>query len=425
MPPPKNISQLRILHRKIQAIHQFVAQLVDRTLPFKRLLKKDTHFKWNEECQKVFDSIKDYLDNPPIIMSAMSNRSFFLYISASSHALVALLAQRDDEGWERVVYYISFTLIGYESQYSAMEKKYLALVFATQKMRHYILYAETQVIAKNDNLKHLFTKSDLLGRLAKWVMLLSEFDLHFITQKSIKGQVIVDQLADAPSSKSFPTLDLVPNEDVLIIDQDSMWDMYFDGLRCQNGSGVGVVFISPEGNPIPLSFRLEFHCTNNIVEYEDLIVGLCVVIAMGVKNIHIHGDFELIVNQVTSPYRVKKLKLSHYNNLALTILKQFATYMINSISQRENPHADAMASAASLVGPDFGQDEYCFMVSLKGVIDDDSSHTLHLNQLELLDECRLKALQHLQDYQKFLSKQYNESVLPRTFKKSDLVLYEN
>lgn len=64
-------------------------------------------------------------------------------------------------------------------------------------------------------------------------------------------------------------------------------------------------------------------------------------------------------------------------------------------------------------------------ISLKGVIDDDSYHTLHLNHLELLDECHLKALQHLQSYQNTLPKQYNQSVLPRAFNIGDLVHCEN
>lgn len=64
-------------------------------------------------------------------------------------------------------------------------------------------------------------------------------------------------------------------------------------------------------------------------------------------------------------------------------------------------------------------------ISLKEVIDDDSYRTLHLNQLELLDELHLKAFQHLQAYQKYLSKQCNQSVLPQAFKIGDLVLCEN
>ena len=61
-----------------------------------------------------------------------------------------------------------------------------------------------KLIAKTDPLKYLLSKAALTGRLAKWVMVLSEFDIEYVDCKSIKGQVIVDQLADAPLSDSYP-----------------------------------------------------------------------------------------------------------------------------------------------------------------------------------------------------------------------------
>ncbi|XP_059069422.1 uncharacterized protein LOC131859543 [Cryptomeria japonica] len=258
--------------------------------PVKQKIRKMNHKVAFLVKVKIEKLLKDGFSAPSTIHPGSRK------LSASSHALVTLLAQRDDEGRERAVYYIIRTLIDYESQSSTMEKQCLALVFETHKLRHYILHLEMQVIAKDDILKYLFAKSDLSGSLAKWVMLLSEFDLHFITQKSIKGQVISDQLADAPSTKSFPTLDLFLDEDILIIDQVSIWDKYFYRLRCQTGSGVGVVFISPKGKLVPLSFCLELHCANNIAKYEALIARLHPVIAMAIKNIHIHGYFELIIN---------------------------------------------------------------------------------------------------------------------------------
>lgn len=131
MPPPRNISRLCILQGKVQVIYRFMVQLANCTLHFMWLLKKDVHFKWNEECEEAFNSIKSYLANHPILILAMSDRPFFLYISTSSRALEALLAQCDDEGWEIAVYYISHTLIEYETRYFVVEKKCLSLVFAT------------------------------------------------------------------------------------------------------------------------------------------------------------------------------------------------------------------------------------------------------------------------------------------------------
>lgn len=71
-------------------------------------------------------------------------------------------------------------------------------MFATQKLRHYLLNAEVHVMVKFDPLKHLFSKTDLSGRLAKWVMMLTEFDLKFVSQRAVKGQALTDNLVKAP-----------------------------------------------------------------------------------------------------------------------------------------------------------------------------------------------------------------------------------
>lgn len=148
---------------------------------------KYTTFRWNTDFHQDFEDLKIYLDNPPILQPTVSTQHFLLYTDASSHSLVALLAQHDSEGKEYPVYYISCTLLEYEVQYIAIERQCLALVFPTQKLRHYLLNVETHAIITFDPLKHLFSKIDLLGCLAKWVMMLTKFDLKFVSQKAIKG----------------------------------------------------------------------------------------------------------------------------------------------------------------------------------------------------------------------------------------------
>jgi len=72
--------------------------------------------------------------NPPILMPLIQGQPLILYISATPTALGALLAQQDYENKERAVYYISRTLVGYELQYSQVERSCLAVVFASQKL---------------------------------------------------------------------------------------------------------------------------------------------------------------------------------------------------------------------------------------------------------------------------------------------------
>lgn len=87
---------------------------------------------------------------------------------------------------------INRTLVGYELNYTNIERTCLAVVFASQKLRHYMISHKIQLIAKFDPLKYLLSRSTLTGRLAKWVMVLSEFDIEYVDRKAIKGQIIVD-----------------------------------------------------------------------------------------------------------------------------------------------------------------------------------------------------------------------------------------
>jgi len=121
-----------------------------------------------------------------------------LYISATLVVLGALLAQLDDNGNEQAIYYLSQTLVGYELNYTTIERACLDVVFCMQKLHHYMLNHTTYLIAKIDPLKYFLPKDALTSRAEKWVLILSEFDIVYKDRKAIKGQVIVDQLAEAP-----------------------------------------------------------------------------------------------------------------------------------------------------------------------------------------------------------------------------------
>ena len=130
-------------------------------------------------------------------MPPIYGKPLILYISAIDTSLGILVAQEDNNNKERAIYYLSCTLISYEMNYSIIEKSFLEVVFASQKLRHYMLAHTTQLVAKIEPLKYLLSKAALTRRLAKWVMILSEFDIEYVECKAMKGQAIADQLADA------------------------------------------------------------------------------------------------------------------------------------------------------------------------------------------------------------------------------------
>jgi ribonuclease HI len=78
--------------------------------------------------------------------------------------------------------------------------------------------------------------------------------------------------------------------------------LFFDGLTCRKGQGVGIVLISPRGAVFEQSVRLEYFCTNNQAEYEAILLGVQILSSMGVKHVEAFGDSLLVVHQIASTF---------------------------------------------------------------------------------------------------------------------------
>ncbi|KAL6338336.1 hypothetical protein AAG906_018685 [Vitis piasezkii] len=92
----------------------------------------------------------------------------------------------------------------------------------------------------------------------RWLVLLTEFDIDYVTQKSIRGSIVVDHLASLLVSNGRAIDDDFPDEDVAAVTSLSGWRMYFDGAANHSGYGIGVLLISSYGDHIPRSICLEF-----------------------------------------------------------------------------------------------------------------------------------------------------------------------
>ncbi|GLJ17612.1 hypothetical protein SUGI_0306660 [Cryptomeria japonica] len=141
-----------------------------------------------------------------------------------------------------------------------------------------MLTHKTKLVARIDPLKYLLNKATLTSRLAKCVMLLSEFDIEYVDRKAIKGQAIIDQLVDAPMIDDVPLTSKFPDEAILTVSHAKPWQLYFDGSYTQHGAGPGILFITPQGGSIPKSYRLSFPYTNSIAEHEALTTRLRIAV---------------------------------------------------------------------------------------------------------------------------------------------------
>ena len=103
----------------------------------------------------------------------------------------------------------------------------MALVFAVTKLRRYMLAHKIILISRVDPLKYLMTKPMLTGRLARWAILLTEFDITYVPQKAIKGQVLADFLAAHPIPDDSPLACEFPDEEVMCTESpEPTWEMY-------------------------------------------------------------------------------------------------------------------------------------------------------------------------------------------------------
>src|SRR3954465_14026790 len=146
------------------------------------------------------------------------------------YSVGALLAQKSAKGHEQAIYYLSRTRVGAKHCYNPVEKECLALVFTVQKTRHYLTGQAIYVVSRVNPLRLLLTKhSALNGRLTKWAMLLSQYDMHFMPQKATKGQAIVGFLAENPRPNSATLFEELPDEIAEVHfaqDNPSVWQMY-------------------------------------------------------------------------------------------------------------------------------------------------------------------------------------------------------
>jgi ribonuclease HI len=128
----------------------------------------------------------------------------------------------------------------------------------------------------------------------------------------------------------------------------SVWKMFFDGASSRESVGVGVVFISPTQETISLSYKLKFEMTNNVAEYEALVLGLRDAKDMKIEELAVFGDVELIVHQVKNLYQTKHPRLRTYRNEVWYLVDSFfLDFNISFVPREENTVADSLAISTS------------------------------------------------------------------------------
>uniref|UniRef100_A0A2N9G9A0 RNA-directed DNA polymerase n=1 Tax=Fagus sylvatica TaxID=28930 RepID=A0A2N9G9A0_FAGSY len=301
---------------------------------------------------EAFERIQAIMTKLPTVCAPTAGKPLRLYLASNSQAIGALVAQEDDDGIEQPVYYVSRGLKDTETRYSVAERACLALVYASQRLRHYFLAHKIQLMTKSHPIRSLLQRPVLSGRLAQWLLQLSQYEISTETPTAIKSQAIADLLAQFPGEDSSTISQEVPGEvggALLVGMADSIWTLNFDGSSTSVSSGAGVVLTREDGETIAKSFKLDFPCSNNASEYEAYITGLAIAHGMGIKHLRVIGDSNLIICQAKGEFSLKEPSLAPYRTLAQRLEEKFSTFEVTHALRSENRYADALAALGSQV----------------------------------------------------------------------------
>ena len=283
MPSPSGIKEVQRLIRRIATLSRFISRASDKCQPFFQVLKKA--FQWDTKCEEAFSALKTYLSSPPIIVTPIEGELLTLYLAVSDFSTSAVLV-REKERVQHPVYYCSRAPRGVEERYPRMEKIILALVTAARKLRPYF-QAHTIEVPTEFPMKQVLHKLETFGRLMKWAIELSEFDIRYKPKTAIKGQVLADFIMEFTSTE--------PVKNAQTVTDPSIWKLFVDGAANAQGSGAGLILTSLEGIYIEYALRFGFHTSNNEAEYEAVIAGLNLAHSLEVDRLEICSDSQLVV----------------------------------------------------------------------------------------------------------------------------------
>nr|GEY88698.1 reverse transcriptase domain-containing protein [Tanacetum cinerariifolium] len=150
------------------------------------LLEKDTPFVFSEDYIQAFQTLNKKLTKAPILIAPNWDLPFELMCDTSDFAIGVVLGQRHEKHfWP--IHYASKTLTDAESNYTTTEKEMLAVVYAFEKFRSYLIMNKCIVHTDHSAVKYLFAKKDAKARLLRWVLLLQEFDFDVIDTKGAEN----------------------------------------------------------------------------------------------------------------------------------------------------------------------------------------------------------------------------------------------
>jgi ribonuclease HI len=262
-----------------------------------------------------------------------------LYVAASHYEVSAALVQdkQDDQVKKQApLYFVSKVLSLSKRNYTELEKALYAVLMASRKLRHYF-QAYHIIVPSSQPLKDRMRNREATGRIRKWATELNEFFIDYVHRSSIQSQALADFIADwTPGAQGEEATK-----------DTEAWTVFCDGSWGTFGAGAADVLVAPSKVRTCYAARLDFSCTNNIAEYEALLLGLRKLKAMGIRKAILKTDSQVISGHVDKSSKVRDLKLERYLDTVRRLEASFEGFSVKNIPRGEKEHADLLAKSAA------------------------------------------------------------------------------
>jgi ribonuclease HI len=339
MEPPSTKKGDQRLAGRLASLNRFISRSVERNLSFFEILKTTEVFQWDPAQQKAFEELKQYLIDLTTLTPPSPGAPLLLYVASSHSVVSAALVQEKLDGQvkkQAPVYLVSGVLSPSKKNYTELEKVLYAVLMASRKLRHYF-QAYHIIIPSSQPLRDIMRNREATGRIGKWAAELNEFTIDYVHRSSIQSQALADFIADWT---------LGAHKEEVSKDAEA-WTVFCDGSWGTFGAGAAAVLVAPSKVKTCYAAKLDFSCTNNIAEYEALLLGLRKLRAMGIRRVILKIDSQVIFGHVDKSSKARDLKLERYLDTVRRLEASFEGFSVRNIPRGENEHADLLAKSAT------------------------------------------------------------------------------
>jgi hypothetical protein len=178
-------------------LRRFIPNFVEIVKLIIGMLKKNNEVKWTTEAKELCACIKKVISEAPVLASPDYLKDFLIFSFSSEHTFVAVLLQKNEEGFEQPIAFFNKSLRDAEHKYDIMEKQAYAMVKALKDFRTYVLHSKIIAYVPTSSVKEILVQPDSDGKRGWWLAKIQEFDLEIKPTKLVKGQGLAKLLAES------------------------------------------------------------------------------------------------------------------------------------------------------------------------------------------------------------------------------------